>query len=98
MHAFPILGRNHLDRVPRATIEKSPVRPFTRAFLTANAKVGIDFDASEWRVILVRNPEHTRFDRTVFDARRRTGATGAAIRGDGKNPRFLLARGFAVTN
>ena len=79
MDCFPIVGRNHLDRVPRTTIEEGSVGTLTRTLLTADTEIRIDFDTAERWVILVRDPEHAGFDRAVFDAGRGTGATCAAV-------------------
>src|SRR2546421_3185964 len=98
VHCFPILGRNHLNRIPRTAVEKRSIRSFARAFLTADAKIRIDFDASEWRMIFVRHPEHAGFDRTVFDTCGRAGTASAAIRRDCEDARLLLAGSFAVAD
>src|ERR1043165_3653860 len=68
MHRFPVVGGDHLDRVPRTAIEKRPVWSFAGALLTTNAEVRIDFDSSERRVVLIRHPEHARLDRAILDA------------------------------
>jgi len=96
MHRFPIIGRHHLDCIPRASIEERAIRSFADALLATDAEIGIDFDSSKRRVIFVWNPEHAGFDRTVFDARRRAGATGAAVGSDCEDSRPLLAGGLAV--
>ena len=96
MHSFPVVGRHHFDCIPRAAIEKSAVRSFADALLAADAKIWIDFDAPERWMIVVGYPEHARFDRTIFDARRRTSATSAAVSSDGKYARLLLSGCFAV--
>src|SRR5713226_4870008 len=96
MHCFPIVGGDHFDRVPRAAVEKRSVWSFADAFLTTDAEVRIDFDAPERRMVFVGHPEHASFDRAVLDARRRAGATSAAVSGDGEYARLLLASGFAV--
>ena len=98
MHCFPIRGRNHLNRIPGTAVEKRSIRSFARAFLTADAKIRIDFDASEWRMIFVRHPEHAGFDRAVFDAGRGTGATCAAVGRDGQYSWRFFARGFSITD
>ena len=82
MHCFPIVSRHHLDCVPRTAIEKRAVRTFAGALLTSDAQVRIYFDSPKWRMIFIRHPEHTGFDRTVFDTRRGTRAAGAAISRD----------------
>ena len=70
MYRFPVVGRNHLDRVPRTAIEKRAVRTFARALLATDAEIRIYLDSSEGRVIFIRDPEHAGFNRTVFDTRR----------------------------
>jgi len=96
VNAFPVVSRHHLDRIPWTTIEKRAVRTFTRTLLAADTEVRIDFDSSKRRVVLIRHPEHARFDRTVLDTCRRTGATGAAVGGDRQDARPLFSCGFAV--
>ena len=70
MYGFPVVSRNHLDRVPRTAIEKCPVRTFARALLAADAEIRIYFDSPERRMVFIGNPEHAGFNRTVFDTRR----------------------------
>ena len=70
MHGFPIIRRNHFDRIPRAAVEEGAVRAFAGALLTTNAEIRIDFDTAKGRMIFVGHPEHASFDRTVLDARR----------------------------
>ena len=96
MHGFPVVGRHHLDRIPRTAIEKRAVRTFARALLTTDAEIRIDFDSSEWRMVFIRHPEHAGFDRTVLDTCRRTGATGAAVGGNRQDARPLFSSGFSV--
>ena len=47
-------------------------------------------------MVLIRHPEHARFDRTILDAGRRPCAAGAAIGGDRKYAWPLLPRSFSV--
>ena len=96
MHGFPVVGRHHLDRVPRAAIEKRAIRTFARTLLTANAEIRVDFDPPEWRMVFVRHPEHAGFNRTILDTRRRTGASGTAIGGNREDARPLFTGSFAV--
>ena len=96
MHGFPVVGRHHLDRIPRTTIEKRTVRTFARTLLATDAEIRIDFDSSKWRMVFIRHPKHAGFDRTVLDTRRRTGTTGAAVGGNREDARPLLSRGFSV--
>ena len=98
MHGFPIIRRNHFNRIPRTAVEEGAVRTFARALLATNAKVGIDFDAAEGWMIFVGHPKHAGFDWAVFDAGGRAGATRATVGGDGEDARPLLASGFAVSN
>src|SRR5437764_8302149 len=91
VHCFPILGRNHLNRIPRTAVEKRSVRTFARAFLTTDAEIRIDFDATEGRMIFIGNPEHASFDRAVFNTCRGAGTAGATIRSNRQDARFLLA-------
>ena len=84
---------HHDDGVPRAAIEEAAVGAFAEAFLAADALDGVNLDAPERRIVLVRHPEHTVFHRAVLDAGRRARAAGAALGNDGKFFGFLLARG-----
>ena len=97
MHGFPIIGGHHFNGIPGTAVKKCSVRSVADAFLTANAEVRINFDASEWRVIFVGNPEHAGLNGTVLDAGRGPSAPRAAVGGDRKNSRSLLAGRFAVT-
>ena len=97
MHGFPVVGRHHLDGVPGAAVEKRAVRSLADTLLAADTKIRVDFDASKWWMILVGYPEHARFDGTILDARRRAGATGAAIGSDRKYSWPLLASRLPVT-
>jgi hypothetical protein len=67
---FPVFRRHHLDRIPRTTVEKRPVRAFTDALLTTDAEIWVNFDASEGWVIFVGHPEHTRLNGTILDTGR----------------------------
>jgi hypothetical protein len=96
MHSFPIIGGYHLNRVPWTAIEKGAVGSFANAFLTADAEIGINFDAAKGRMIFVGDPEHAGFNRTIFDASRRPRTPRAAVSGDCKYSWSLLARGLAV--
>src|SRR6266566_377985 len=90
---FPRGRIHHDDGVPGAAIEEATVRALAKALLAPDAEKRVDLNASEGRVILVRNPKHAIFDGAVFDAGGRTGATGAAFGDDGKFFGFFLARG-----
>jgi hypothetical protein len=97
VYRFPVVGRHHFDCVPRAAVKECAIWSFADAFLTANAEIGIYFDAPEWWMIFVRYPEHAGFDRTVFDASRGARATGATVGGDREDSRSLFACRLAVT-
>ena len=66
--------------------------------MTTDAQVRIDFNASERRMIFIRNPEHASLDRAVFDTCGRAGTAGAAIRSDRQDARLLFTRCFAVAD
>lgn len=91
MDSLPVVSRHHLDGVPGTAVQKRAIRSFADAFLATDAKIWIDLDASEWRMVLVRHPEHAGFNGAIFDASRRSGATGAAIRGNGEYAGAFLA-------
>jgi hypothetical protein len=65
---FPIISWNHLDCIPRATIQKRSIGSFAGALLTADTEVWIYFDSSERRMIFIRHPEHTRLNGTILNA------------------------------
>lgn len=96
VHRFPVVRRHHLNRIPGTSIEKSSIRSFANAFLAADAEIGIDFDAAKRRVIFVRHPEHTSFDRAILDTGRRAGASGAAVGRDSEYARPLFTSCLAV--
>lgn len=98
MHRFPIVCRDHFNRVPGATVQKRTVRALANALLAANTEVGIDFDAAKGRMILIRHPEHAGFNWAILDTRRRTRTTGAAVSGDREYARPLFASGLAIPN
>jgi len=97
VHSFPVVSRHHFNCVPGTAIKKCAIRSFADAFLAANAEIGIDLDATKWRVIFVGYPKHAGFDRAILDAGRRTRTTCAAVGRDGKYARLLFASCFAVT-
>src|SRR5262249_48687044 len=68
------------------------VRALAEALLAADAKNRINLNAAERRMVFVGDPEHAVFHGTVFHARRRTRAAGAAFRDDGEFFRLFLAR------
>src|SRR5882762_4944461 len=84
---------DHDDGVPRAAIQEAAVRTLAEALLAPNALDGINLDAPERRIVLVRHPEHAIFHRTVLHAGRRPRAAGTALRNNGKFLRLLLACG-----
>ncbi len=91
MYGLPVVSGYHLDGVPRTAVQKRAIWSFADAFLAADAKIWIHLDASEWRMIFIRHPEHTGFNGAILDARRRSGATGAAIRRNGEYAGAFLA-------
>jgi hypothetical protein len=98
MKTFPVFCGYHLDGVPGTAVKKCAVGALANTFLATNAEIWINLDASKGRVILIRHPEHARFDGTVLDTRRRPGTSCTTIGGNSQNPRFLFSRGFAVTD
>ena len=91
---FDFVGRDHLDGVPWAAIEEGAVGALARALLAPDAKLGVDFDAAEGRVVLVLDPVHAIFDGAVGHAGGRPGAARATLGDDGQLPGLLLARCF----
>jgi len=79
---FHLLGRNHLNGVPRAPIQKTSIRAFAGALLAANTELRINFDTSEGRVVFILHPIHAVRDGAIRNAGRRTGAPGAALGDD----------------
>ena len=96
MHRFPVVRGHHLYCIPGAAIQKRAILAFADTFLTANAEIRINFNASERRMVLVGNPKHACFDRAILDASRRACAASAAVSRDRKYARLFLASGFAV--
>lgn len=97
VESFPIFGWHHFDCVPRAAIEEGAIRSLARALLAADTKIRIDFDAAKGWMILIRYPKHAGFDRAIFDAGRRSGTAGTAIRGYREDPGLLFTTCFAVS-
>lgn len=96
VNCLPIVGGDHFDCVPGTAIEKRAVRSFADAFLTSDTKIWINLNPAKGRMIFVRYPEHAGFDWAILDARRRTGAARAAVRGNGEDAWALLSRCLAV--
>src|SRR6266849_6336191 len=74
-------------------IQEGAVRTFTEALLAPDALDGVNLDASERRIILVRHPEHAVFHRAVLHASRRSRATRAALGDYSQFLRLFLACG-----
>ena len=83
--------RHHVNGVPRAAFEERAVGAFAGAEFAADAEKGIDDDAPERRMVLVRRPIHAISDWAVFDASRRPRASRAGLVDDGKDVRLALA-------
>ena len=90
---FDRSGVHHDDGVPRTPVEEAAIGAFAEALFATDAEDGIDLDAAKGRMVFVRDPEHAVFDGTVFDARGRASAAGAAFGDDSKFFRFLLPGG-----
>src|SRR5713226_550355 len=90
---FDLGNIDHDDGVPRAAIQEAAVRAFTEALLAPDALEGVNLDASERRIVLVRHPEHAIFHRAVLHASRRSRATRAALGDYGQFLRLFLACG-----
>ena len=90
---FDIGSLDHGDRVPGAAVEEAAIRPFADALLAANAEDRVHLNAAKRWMVFVRHPEHAIFNRTIFHAGRRSGATGAALGDDREFFGFLLAWG-----
>lgn len=88
---FHFRNVDHDDCVPRASVQESSLGTLAEAFLAADAEDGVDLDAAERWMIIIRNPEHAIFDRTILYAGGRPRAAGAALGDDGKFFRLLLA-------
>ena len=87
-----VFDGDHLDGVPRAAVQEAAVGALADALLAADAEIGVNLDAAEGRVVLVRDPVHAVFDGAVRHAGRRPGATRAALRNDREFLGLLLAR------
>ena len=96
MNGFPVVSWHHFNSVPGTSIEKSAVGAFANTLLTTDAEVWIYFNSSKRRVVLVRQPEHTRFDRAILDARGRAGTAGTTIRRNREYAWPLLTGRFPV--
>ena len=89
---FYFSGIDHHNGVPGTAIQEAAVRAFAEALLAADTENGVNRDAADGRAVFVRHPEHAVFHRTILDACRGAGASGAAFRDDGEFLRLLLAR------
>src|SRR5260370_26760856 len=91
--SFHFRSVHHDDGIPRAAIEEAAVGTLAEALLAPDALEGVNLDAAERRIVLVRQPEDAVFHWTVLEASRRSRAARAALRNDGQFLRLLLARG-----
>lgn len=98
MDGFPVFGRNHLNSIPGAAVEKRAIRTFAGAFLTTNAEVWIDLYPAKGRMIMISDPKHAAFDGAVLDTGRRARTASAAISGDGQDSWLLFSSRLAVAN
>src|SRR5579863_9306134 len=89
---FDVLNGDHLDGIPRASVQERPVRALAGAFLALDAKERIDLDSSEGRMVRIRDPVHAVGYRAIGDTRRRSGAPRAALRDNGQFLGALFAR------
>ena len=89
---FDFFGGEHFDGVPGAAVEEGAVGAFGGTLLTADAELGIDFDAAEGRVVLIGDPVHAVGDGAIGDAGGRARAARAALGDDGELLGLLLAR------
>jgi len=85
-------GVDHGDGIPGATVEEAAVGAFADALLASDAKDGVDLNTSEGRIIVVGDPEHAVFYRTILDAGGRTCTSSAALGDDREFFGFLFAR------
>jgi hypothetical protein len=88
--AFPFGGGDHINSVPGAAFEERAVGAFAGAQFAADAEQGIDDDAAEWSVVLVRRPVHALRNGAVLHTGGGAGASRAAFINDGKYMRFTL--------
>ena len=76
---FHFRGVDHSNGIPGAAIEEAAVWAFADAFLASDAEDGVDLNAAKGWMVLIGHPKHAVFDRTVLDAGRRAGTSGAAL-------------------
>ncbi len=94
---FDFRSVDHYDGIPGAAVQEASIGAFAEAFFAADAKNRVDLNSSEWRMVLVRHPEHAIFHRTVLDAGRRSGASSTAFGDYGQLFGFLFTwRGQAL--
>src|ERR1035438_4572955 len=55
---LPLLDVHHLDGVPGAAVQEHAVRTFGGALRASDAGGLVDLHAAEWRMLVVRRPEH----------------------------------------
>ena len=70
---------HHDYRVPGASVEEGALWTLTEALLTSDALQGVNLDAAERWMIVIRYPKHAIFDRAILDAGRRSRAAGTAF-------------------
>src|SRR2546430_6328098 len=89
---FHFGGIHHHDGVPWAAVQEAAVGALAEALLAADAQNGINLDAPERRIVLIRHPEHAVFHRAVLHASGRSRAARAALRNNRQFFRLFLAR------
>src|SRR5262249_4081586 len=83
---------HHHDRVPWTAIQKTAVWAFADALLATDTQNRIHLNAAKREMILVRHPEHTILNRTVFNTGWRSCTSRTALPNDRKFFGFFLAR------
>ena len=93
VYAFKLGKRHHVNRVPGAALQESAIGTFAGAKFAPNAEQGINDNAPERGMVLVRGPKHAISNRAVLDASRGSRAPRAGLIDDGKNVGFAFALG-----
>jgi len=90
---FKLGQRHHVNCVPRAPFQKRSFRPLAGAQLTPDTQQRVHHNAPKGRIAWIIHPVHALFHRAILDARRRPGASRAALIDHSQDVRLPLALG-----
>jgi hypothetical protein len=84
---------HHINRIPRTSFQKRPIRPLAGTKLAPNAQKRINQNPPKRWVIRIRHPEHAIPHRTILHASRRPRAPSAHLVDHRHNVRLAFPLG-----